>query len=438
MGGLRLNRQQLAAFLGSDHDAVRKFESLFLVVDDIAPGVTDEVLVQAGTAEAKANQALGEIDRIASMVSYLESSPAEVMARQALDSVERLEGSVAYLETAPLFNGEANSAVSVTVLDAGADTTTWPMLARDQTGTQSPTTDAGLTYNASINALTTTTFVGALQGNAATATALQTARTINGVSFDGTVNITVTADAGTLTGSTLNATVTVSSLTSVGTIGTGTWNATIIAVGKGGTGSNLGATGGASRVLMQTSAGAAITVAQLAASDLSNGTSGSGAVALITSPTFVTPVLGVASASSLVVTAASSADASMSKNSAAGLKFQSIAGTSYDASLLTPGSTAYIWRVPTGTARFNLIDTTDSTGSTSGSATIAGGLGVAKRINGGSTIRTGIYTVATLPAGTQGDRAMVTDALAPAWGAAVAGGGAVVVPVYYAAAWTVG
>lgn len=59
-------------------------------------------------------------------------------------------------------------------------------------------------------------------GNAGTATALQTARTINGVSFDGTANITVPAAAGTLTGSTLASGVTASSLTSAagGTFGT--------------------------------------------------------------------------------------------------------------------------------------------------------------------------------------------------------------------------
>ena len=44
-------------------------------------------------------------------------------------------------------------------------------------------------------------------GNSATATALATARTINGTSFDGTANITVTAAAGTLTGNTLNSSV---------------------------------------------------------------------------------------------------------------------------------------------------------------------------------------------------------------------------------------
>lgn len=53
-------------------------------------------------------------------------------------------------------------------------------------------------------------------GNAGTATALFNPRTINGVSFDGTANITVTAAAGTLTGTTLASGVTASSLTSFG------------------------------------------------------------------------------------------------------------------------------------------------------------------------------------------------------------------------------
>ncbi len=47
---------------------------------------------------------------------------------------------------------------------------------------------------------TYTSFVGALTGNASTATALQTARTINGVAFNGTANITISAGTvGTLT-----------------------------------------------------------------------------------------------------------------------------------------------------------------------------------------------------------------------------------------------
>jgi hypothetical protein len=71
------------------------------------------------------------------------------------------------------------------------------------------------------------TFNQSTTGNAATATALATARTINGTSFDGTGNITVTAAAGTLTGSTLASGVTASSLTSAagGTFGTAAFTA---------------------------------------------------------------------------------------------------------------------------------------------------------------------------------------------------------------------
>jgi hypothetical protein len=42
--------------------------------------------------------------------------------------------------------------------------------------------------------------IGALVGNASTSTKLATPRNINGVAFDGSANITVTADASTLTG----------------------------------------------------------------------------------------------------------------------------------------------------------------------------------------------------------------------------------------------
>jgi hypothetical protein len=62
------------------------------------------------------------------------------------------------------------------------------------------------------------TVTAALTGNASTATALATARNINGVSFNGSADITVTAAAGTLSGSTLASGVTASSLTSVGTL----------------------------------------------------------------------------------------------------------------------------------------------------------------------------------------------------------------------------
>jgi hypothetical protein len=75
-----------------------------------------------------------------------------------------------------------------------------------------------VTSIAGLSSVSSTSFTGALTGNASTATTLQTARAINGVNFDGSAAITITAAAGTLTGTTLNSGVTASSLTSVGTL----------------------------------------------------------------------------------------------------------------------------------------------------------------------------------------------------------------------------
>ena len=76
----------------------------------------------------------------------------------------------------------------------------------------------------SAGTITATGFSGPLSGNASTATLAATAtklaatKNINGIAFDGSSDITVTADAGTLSGTTLKSTVVSSSLTSVGTL----------------------------------------------------------------------------------------------------------------------------------------------------------------------------------------------------------------------------
>ena len=72
--------------------------------------------------------------------------------------------------------------------------------------------------------------------------------------------------------------------------------------------------------------------------------------------------------------------------------------------------------------------------------------GVAQAVwdNGGNltnlgTIKTGGYTVATLPTGVTGASAYVTNALSPVFGSTVVGGGAVTVPVFYNGSnWIVG
>ena len=90
--------------------------------------------------------------------------------------------------------GAQTTPTDITVADT-TDTTCFPSLFESPTGDLAPKTDAGLTYNAGNATLTATTFAGALTGNASTATALATARTIGGTSFDGTANIAVALSA---------------------------------------------------------------------------------------------------------------------------------------------------------------------------------------------------------------------------------------------------
>ena len=146
-------------------------------------------------------------------------------------SVSGNAGTATALQTARTINGVAFDGTANITIPSGAAAA----------GTLTGTTLAANVVNSSLTSvgtLTSLTVSGAISasnfsgsssgtntgdqtnitGNAGTATALQTPRTINGVSFDGTANITVAAAAGTLTGTTLANNVVTSSLTSVGTL----------------------------------------------------------------------------------------------------------------------------------------------------------------------------------------------------------------------------
>jgi len=91
-----------------------------------------------------------------------------------------------------------------------------------------PVVNGGALGTPSGGTLTNCTFPTLNQSTTGSAATLTTSRNINGIAFNGSADITVTAAASTLTGSTLASGVTASSLTSVGTIGTGTWQGTSI------------------------------------------------------------------------------------------------------------------------------------------------------------------------------------------------------------------
>ena len=177
------------------------------------------------------------------------------------------------------FDGTANIVPgTITVADT-TDTTSYVALFESATGDLAPKTDAAVTYNAGTGALTATSFVGALTGNvtgdvsgssgsttgnAATATALETARTIGGVSFDGTANINLPG---------VNATGDQDTSGNAATVTNGVY-----------TTNNL-------------SVMAATTSAQLAG--VISDETGSGSLVFATSPTLVTPALGTPASGTL-------------------------------------------------------------------------------------------------------------------------------------------
>lgn len=100
-------------------------------------------------------------------------------------------------------------------------------------------------------------------------------------------------------------------------------------------------------------------------------------------------------------------------------------------------STAPALKVTPVASQARWIEVTAATSSGNPTIGVSGGiLAISASVAITGVVSTSGYTVATLPAGTVGDRAYVTDALAPAYGVAVAGGGAVTIPVFYnGAAW---
>jgi hypothetical protein len=179
----------------------------------LAPGASGQVVKSNGTAWGSAAIVSADISDLASAATGITKvGTVSVGAWQATQIIDT------YLATIGTAGKVANSATTATA--ANAINT---IVARDGSGNFA----AGVI---------TASFTGALTGNAATATKLAASVNINGVAFDGSVNVTVPAAAATLTGTTLAANVVASSLTGVGILTAGTWQATIVAPLFGGTG----------------------------------------------------------------------------------------------------------------------------------------------------------------------------------------------------------
>lgn len=74
VGRLRLSRSQIARFVGNDPEAIKAIESLF-TQDVVNQTTTEEVAIQAATADASANSALSQFQAIADLLELVTSSP---------------------------------------------------------------------------------------------------------------------------------------------------------------------------------------------------------------------------------------------------------------------------------------------------------------------------------------------------------------------------
>jgi hypothetical protein len=107
---------------------------------------------------------------------------------------------------------------------------------------------------------------------------------------------------------------------------------------------------------------------------------------------------------------------------------------------------AYIWNYEATSISFGTNNTTKFQIASNGDASFINNsvyMGALSATTGtfSGPIKTGVYTVATLPTGSDGMRAFVSDATATTFASAVIGGGTNHVPVYYdggAAAWKIG
>lgn len=187
-------------------------EKIRLTQSGAAGSATDDIVLEAGTGLSIARST----DKITFTNTVTDSNldnagvigkvltGLDVSAGGGLAATDTILAAFGKLDNRVTINDSkvTNStlAATITVVNDTDDANHAVMFTDGLTGSQALKSNAGLTFNPSTNVLTTTTF----SGNASTATKLAATVDINGVAFDGSGDITVTA-----AGSTLSDTVTV-------------------------------------------------------------------------------------------------------------------------------------------------------------------------------------------------------------------------------------
>ena len=111
---LNLTRDQFATFL-KNHEQIKQFERLFQIADEVSPSSdTTGISIQAGNADAAANEALAQIVRLAQDAA-INSGNADQKASDALAQLERIAHALSYLATAPAIQN--NNSLTADYLD---------------------------------------------------------------------------------------------------------------------------------------------------------------------------------------------------------------------------------------------------------------------------------------------------------------------------------
>lgn len=113
---LNLTRDQLATFL-KNHEQIKQFERLFQIADEVSPSSdTTGISIQAGNADAAANEALAQIVRLA-QDSAINSGAADQKAVQALDALQRIADALELLALAPTASVSLEEAIGMPAVE---------------------------------------------------------------------------------------------------------------------------------------------------------------------------------------------------------------------------------------------------------------------------------------------------------------------------------
>jgi len=150
----------------------------------------------AGTEVDLTNQASGGESNQNAFSTVVVSGQSDVVADAATDTLTLVAGSNMTITTAAgsdtvTFAASGSGTVTITDNENTNENNLISFVANaaTATGAHGLEMDGDLHYNPSTGTVTSTVFVGALTGNATTATTLATARTIGGTSFDGSAAI---------------------------------------------------------------------------------------------------------------------------------------------------------------------------------------------------------------------------------------------------------